>query len=244
LQSGLLRQITESLTETVDFCGEWGMMTILQTVVLFFMNNSHESLFSAAIKEATYFDVNCLMNLFHGADGAVEYWSLMQPDNLRQIIVSTEQRLLKICLQCLKETYESSLRQSFSTKATVFKPSVEMIAEVKSFISIDLNIIGQEINQYEYSYQLFASSRQKYENGLIRVHGGQQPVMSGGARESLLYQSVPPEIELNAAQQEFERRNQQISIKFSDTLQKTTNYLEAMQSRTMQTIASYRARWS
>jgi hypothetical protein len=205
------------------------------------MHNYSESLFVVALKEATYFDVDCLMNLFQGADSPVEYWSLMQPDNLRQIIVATEQHLLKICLQYLKEIYEGRMKPGFRFRKAHhdLKPSLQMMSEVKDFISSDLHEIGKIINQYEYSYELFASSRQKYEQGLIRVHGGAAtPVMSGGARETLLDRTASIH-ELTAAQEDFDRRNEQISMKFATVLQKTTIYLEEMQDRTLQIISNY-----
>ncbi len=205
------------------------------------MSNFSEPLFSTVIREATYFDLDCLQNLFKDAASPLEYWSLMQPYNLRQILISAEQRLLKICRQCMTETYEEYIQQDSRPISSNLKPSFQMMSEVKSFISGDLDIIGKEISQYEYSYQLFAHARQKYENGVGRVYGSQTTVVS--FRSTLLDQENTQLMELDAVQQGFEKRHQQLNRNFAEILQIITKHLGEMQSRTMKAISNYSAQF-
>jgi hypothetical protein len=195
-----------------------------------------EPLFSTVLREATYFDLDYLQYLFQGAASPLEYWSLMQPHNLRQIVISAEQRLFKICRQCMTETYEEYVRQDSRPISSNLKPSFRMMSEVKSFISGNLDVIGKEISQYEYSYQLFAHARQKYERGMI-VYGGRATAV--GAYSILLDRENTKSMELDVVQQDFEKRHQQLSQNFAEILRIITRHLEGMQLRTRRAISNY-----
>jgi hypothetical protein len=207
------------------------------------MSNSQQSFFSMAVREATYLDLTHLRNLFQYADSSVVYWSLMQPDNLRQIIIGTEQRLLKICLQCMMQRSDSSIKPDSKIVNFSSKSSFLLMSEVKKFISGDLSLIGKEFSQYEYSYQLFANFRQKYENDLLGVSDEQaapdRVVVGAFPRPTLLAVACNSAIDIDTAKQDLERRSQQLNKHFAETLQKTVLHLDGMQHRTLQAIASY-----
>ncbi len=207
------------------------------------MNNSQQSFFSTAVREATYFDLNHLRNLFQYADSSVVYWSLMQPDNLRQIIIGTEQRLLKICLQCMTQRSGSSVATDSKIVNFSSKSSFLLMSKVKKFIGGDLSHIGKEFSHYEYSYQLFANFRQKYENDLLGVTDDQtvpdHVVVDAFAHPTRLGIAYNGMNDIDTAKQDLERRGQQLNKHFAETLQKTVLHLDGMQHRTLQTIASY-----
>ncbi len=203
------------------------------------MNNSQQSLFFLAIGEATYSEIDCLNNLFQCVESPVEYWSLMQPDHLRQIIRNAEQRLLKICLQCMTEKFDGLASTDSEFSSSELKPSFYMMSKVKQFIDGDIDVIGKEVGQYEYSYQLFINSRQKYENCLIQLNVSQTNLASIAVSPATSVNSVNSFASLNLAQQDFEKQNQQLRRHFAEILQKTATYLDGMQERTFQAISRY-----
>lgn len=203
------------------------------------MNNSQQSLFFLAIREATYSEIDCLNDLFKCVESPVEYWSLMQPEHLRQIIRNAEQRLLKICLQCMTERFDglASIDSEFSSSE--LKPSFYMMSKVKQFIDGDIDVIGKEVGQYEYSYQLFINSRQKYENCLIQLDGAQTNLVNIAVSSTTSANNMNNFATLNLAQQDFEKRHRQLRQQFAEILQKTATYLDGMQERTFQAISRY-----
>jgi hypothetical protein len=119
------------------------------------------------------------------------------------------------------------------------KPSFYMMSKVKQFIDGDIDVIGKEVGQYEYSYQLFINSRQKYENYLIQLNGGQTNLASISFFSTASVNSMNGFAMLNLAQQDFEKRNRQLRQHFAEILQKTATYLDGMQERTAQAISRY-----
>ncbi len=203
------------------------------------MNNSQQSLFFLAIGEATYAEIDCLNDLFQCVESPVEYWSLMQPDHLRQIIHNAEQRLLKICLQCMTERFDGLASIDSEFNSSKLKPSFYMMSKVKQFIDGDIDVIGREVGQYEYSYQLFVNSRQKYESYLIQLNIDQTNLASMVVFPVTSVNSMNSFTTLNLAQQDFEKRNRQLRQHFAEILQKTATYLDGMQERTFQAISRY-----
>ncbi len=197
------------------------------------MDNFQQSLFFLDIAEATYSDLDCLKNLFYYAEDITDYWSLMQPDCLRQIISNAEQSLLEICLHYMNIEFDTLVSIDAEAAWPELQPSWPMMLQIKKFIDGDIDLIGQEVGQYEYSYQLFISSKQKYENCLIQVHG--EPTSLGSAFSAPLSSLAM----LQVAEQEFEKRHQQLSQRFAKVLQNTIIHLEDMQERAVQAIFRY-----
>ncbi len=203
------------------------------------MNNSQPALFFLDIGEATYSDLDCLKTLLHGAESPVDYWSLIQPDHLRQIISNAEKRLLNICWQYMTDRFNNLVKISNKPLPPKLQPSRKMMSKVKRFIDGDIDFIGQEVSYYEYSYQLFFNSKQKYESCLIKVHGDQTNLATIANSSTTLVDNMPSLATLNLAQQEFEKRNQQLHRHFAEILQKTAIHLEGMEERTFQAISRY-----
>jgi hypothetical protein len=203
------------------------------------MNNSQPALFLLDIGEATYSELDCLENLLHGVESPVDYWSLIQPDHLRQIISNAEQRLLNICWQYLTNRFNNLLKISDKPLAPELKPSEKMMSKIKRFIDGDIDGIGKEVGHYEYSYQLFINSKQKYENCLIQVHGDLTNLATIANFSAPLINSEPSLAQLNLAQQDFDKRNKQLTRHFAEILQKTAIHLEDMEERTFQAISRY-----
>jgi hypothetical protein len=203
------------------------------------MNNSQTALFFLDIGEATYSDLDCLKKLLHGIENPVDYWSLIQPDHLRQIISNAKQRLLNICWQFMTEMFDDFVEIRVRPTAIQFEPSADMMWKVQRFIDGDINLIGKEVSHYEYSYQLFINSKQKYENCLIQVHGSHISLSSVVFSLKTPVSEVQSLVALTLAQQDFEKRNQQLNQHFAEILQKTAIYLEGMEERTIQAISRY-----
>jgi hypothetical protein len=200
------------------------------------MNNSQLALFFLDIGEATYSDLDCLENLLHGVESPVDYWSLMQPDHLRQIISNAEKRLLNICWLYLTDRFNNLVEISDEPLPPELKPSGKMISKIKRFIDGDIDVIGKEVGHYEYSYQLFINSKRKYEECLIQVHGSHTSLALSSV---MAVHNMPSLATLNLAQQDFEKRNQQLNQHFAKILQKTAIHLEGMEERTFQAISRY-----
>jgi hypothetical protein len=205
------------------------------------MNNSQPALFLLDIGEATYSELDCLKKLLHGIESPVDYWSLMQPDHLRQIISNAEQRLLNICWQYMSDRFNNSIKISGRPikHQHQLQPSAKMMSKVKQFINGDIDVIGQEVNHYEYSYQLFINSKQKYENCLIQVHGDQTNLATIANFSTPLINNAPSLAQLDLVQQDFDKKNKQLTRHFAEILQKTTIHLEDMEERTFQAISRY-----
>jgi hypothetical protein len=203
------------------------------------MNNSQPALFLLDIGEATYSELDCLKKLLHGVESPMDYWSLMQPDHLRQIISNAEQRLLNICWQYMNDRFNNSIRISVRPIKRQLQPSAKIMSKIKRFINGDIDVIGQEVSHYEYSYQLFINSKQKYENYLIQVHGDQTNLVTIANSSATLMNNMPSLATLNLMQQDFDKRNQQLTQHFAETLQKTAIHLEDMEERTFQAISMY-----
>ncbi len=203
------------------------------------MNNSPPALFFLDLGEATYSDLDCLKKLLHGAESPVDYWSLIQPDHLRQIISNAEQRLLNICWQYMTDRFNNLVKISKEPLSPELKPSGKMMSKIKRFIDGDIAVIGKEVSHYEYSYQLFFNSKQKYENYLIQVHSDQANLATIVNASATLVDNMPSLTTLNLAQQDFEKRNQLLHRHFVEILQKTAIHLEGMEERTCQAISRY-----
>jgi hypothetical protein len=199
------------------------------------MNNSPAALFFLDIGEATYSDLDCLENLLRGVENPIEYWSLMQPDHLRQIISNAKKRLMNICWQYINNLVEMSEEPLLPE----LQPSEKMMSNIQQFIDGDIDEIGQEFCHYEYRYQLFMNSKKKYENCLIQAHNHQTSLASSGLFSAIEVHNMPSLTTLNLAQQEFEKRNQQLTQHFAEILQKTAIHLEGMEERTFQAISRY-----
>jgi hypothetical protein len=203
------------------------------------MNNSQPALFLLDIGEATYSELDCLENLLHGVESPVDYWSLIQPDHLRQIISNAEQRLLNICWQYMNDRFNNSIKISVRPIKRQLQPSAKMMSKVKQFINGDIDVIGQEVSHYEYSYQLFINSKQKYENCMVQVHGDPTNLVTIANSSTPLINKAPSLAKLDLAQQDFDKRNKQLTRHFAEILQKTAIHLEDMEERTFQAISRY-----
>jgi hypothetical protein len=203
------------------------------------MNNSQQALFLLDIGEATYSELDCLENLLNGVESPVDYWSLIQPDHLRQIISNAEKRLLSICYQYMTQRFNYLTRISARPMISQLQPSLKMMSKVKRFIDGDIDIIGKEFSHYEYSYQLFINSKRKYEECLIQVHGNQTNLATIVQFSATLINHRRSLATLNLAQLDFEKRNQQLNQHFAKILQKTAIHLEGMEERTFQAISRY-----
>ena len=203
------------------------------------MNSPQPSWLFLDIGAATYADLDCLKNLLCEVETQREYWSLLHPNHLRQIISNAEKRLLSICRQYMTERFNSFARTCARPIKNQLQPSSNMMLQVKQFIDGNIDAIGKEVSHYEYSYQLFINSKQKYENCLIQVYGEQNSMVTTANFSETLLNSGPSLAMLNLAQQDYEKRHQRLNRHFDEILQKTAVHLEGMEERTFQAISRY-----
>ncbi len=197
------------------------------------MDNFQQPWFCLDLAEAAFVDLEHFKNLFYCAENSGDYWDLMQPDYLRQIVSNAEQRLLEICLHYMNTEFDILLSIDAESAWPELQPSWSMMLQVKKFIDGDIDTIGQEVCQYEYSYQLFINSKQKYEKLLNQVQGGQTILAQ------TFNSSVNNTAMLQVAEKEFEKRHQQLSQHFAEILREIMNHLEGMQTRAVEAIYRY-----
>lgn len=127
------------------------------------MNNSESSL-DVVIQEASFSELNHLIDLYQRTENIVDCLPLMQPSTLRQIVINAADELSGTTLGIIDNIYEDFIEENPNISVSNFRPTLRMEEQIKDMIFGNTQFLEREINHYESRYESVVNQMQSIDS--------------------------------------------------------------------------------